>query len=634
MADYYLDHGRYTYSATPTWGVAQEGDGTGAGGATPATVSIPLSAYTAAAGATIAIGGATLTCVASGAGNNQFNAGSGTTLIDNIVTAINRATNTVTVTAAASGWPTPLLQNAVFARRNNNNLEIMTRAGSATYNANSTWKVVTTGFTGGPQIDLTFAGGAGGAWGWFFNTSVIWPSGIAIGAYTALKASSLLAGPAPTDADIVWMRARNQTCEVNITSASYTVSSNNQASFVLDDGALWPGDGGNTFTISVTGSPGGARALKISGVLYIAAKQREKLVFSNTCNGPAEGRLTLSGNGVHRRFENVLFLNSSANHARDPIIIGVSGLNTSVFVSNCVFRNFKTNTFLVPLSFENGDSSSTNNSVVLDGCLFDFPNYVGITPNLAPPITAGSNRILMMKRCNVVSAVGVQIVGSVGSTGNMYVFEDMSGVNITNNAGIFGQFIGQDVELTRARVIQQNIGENRAFRYETHNILIEWVPDAGYPTLAAQLPNGTPWSYSILWGQVPRSVALSALKLSRTIVSSSITQAKVEILLPNSIQASVNKGHLMMEVSYFNATGQQVVDRSASTQLIETGALGAGSTSWTYNAFPDYTPKSLSTTLSQAPKVGSDLQVELWLMKPSPGGGTARIFVCPELVLS
>ena len=52
------------------WGLPQEGDGAAKTASTAsATVSIDLSAATAAAGATVIIMGATLTCVASGAGD-------------------------------------------------------------------------------------------------------------------------------------------------------------------------------------------------------------------------------------------------------------------------------------------------------------------------------------------------------------------------------------------------------------------------------------------------------------------------------------------------------------------------------------------------------------------------------------
>ena len=40
MADYYLDPGIYTYAATPTWGIAQEGDGRNGTGFVAGTITL------------------------------------------------------------------------------------------------------------------------------------------------------------------------------------------------------------------------------------------------------------------------------------------------------------------------------------------------------------------------------------------------------------------------------------------------------------------------------------------------------------------------------------------------------------------------------------------------------------------
>ena len=157
-----------------TWGLAQDGDGGGKTAATSATASIDLSAATAAAGAVFSIMGCTLTCVASGATTNQFNAGAGATLVSNLVTAINRTTNTTTVVAQATGWRASKIQDVVFARVGapSTTLDIMTRSGSTQYN---TRIVTTSGFTGGTFGPYTFSGGGSGCWGWAIRSSRPWP---------------------------------------------------------------------------------------------------------------------------------------------------------------------------------------------------------------------------------------------------------------------------------------------------------------------------------------------------------------------------------------------------------------------------------------------------------------------------
>ena len=102
MAEYYLDHGVYpAYAATPTWPnggtpSAQDGDGAATGVASSAVASIDFTGITAAATNSLAVAGVTLTCVASGATANQFNAGSGATLATNVAAAINAAIQAAT----------------------------------------------------------------------------------------------------------------------------------------------------------------------------------------------------------------------------------------------------------------------------------------------------------------------------------------------------------------------------------------------------------------------------------------------------------------------------------------------------------------------------------------------------------
>lgn len=226
--------------ATPEWGVAQEGDGTATGLATPAIATITMSGATADAGDTLTILGAVLTCVASGASTNQFNAGTGTTLIDNIVTAINRTTNTATLTAQATGWTTPKIQDALFARRTGNDLEIMTRAGSATYNSGTVAQSGMTGVTG----PWSFSGGAGGAWGHLENGNAsltFWPSGIAVATYGVFAVTKPLAGVIAAG-DTVNIRAKRSLTWFGYGLNHELRSSGTEAlpvKFLVDNGTVW-----------------------------------------------------------------------------------------------------------------------------------------------------------------------------------------------------------------------------------------------------------------------------------------------------------------------------------------------------------------------------------------------------------
>jgi hypothetical protein len=59
MADKYCDHGLYAYAATPTWGVAQDGDGTAigystSGGTAPSASEVADAVWAQSTGAAVA----------------------------------------------------------------------------------------------------------------------------------------------------------------------------------------------------------------------------------------------------------------------------------------------------------------------------------------------------------------------------------------------------------------------------------------------------------------------------------------------------------------------------------------------------------------------------------------------------
>lgn len=266
MATKYCDQGLYpAYAASPTFGTCQEGDGTAIGIATSASVSIDLTGMTAAAGNTFTVGGAVLTCVASGAAANQFNAAaSASALATALASAINAATNAIVVTGGSNpllGWRAAQLRDVCYATASGNTLNIQTRAGSEAYNATSFFAAVSSGFTGG-SVNAQFSGGAGGAWGYFINNATIWPSGAAAGAYGVFCGTQPIAGVA-SGGDVIKVRSANRT--INFTAnATYTIATAAMGSrtapvtFDIDDGTAWPADGANpTLTFAVSAAVNG-----------------------------------------------------------------------------------------------------------------------------------------------------------------------------------------------------------------------------------------------------------------------------------------------------------------------------------------------------------------------------------------
>lgn len=705
----YAAHGAYTYAATPTWGVAQEGDGThgsgavlaavrtgnavssvtitnggsgystntsitftggggsgatatitsvsatgaitgisvGAGGsgytsdptvnlapgnAVSATVSVDLSAYTAAAGNTIAIGGATLTCVASGAGNNQFNAGTGTTLIDNIVTAINRTANTVTISALASGWWTPKIQDAVFARRNGNNLEIMTRAGSATYNANASFKVVTTGFTGGSQIDAQFSGGAGGYWGWLSNSSATWPSSIAAYSYGPFHNSKVLAGVF-ADEETLEVRGGG-TLNIGPDTTAFDLNTTRNNNFIFDDGTVWPGYT-TAFTINYNRAGWVQNFVAAASKrLVISARQRGGLAIVGSAS--ASGSFIVNaGNYGSFVIENAYF---ESNHASSPIVsTTISSDAAHQRFVNCDWV-FKANG--MPTVFSAGGYNGT--TVLFEGCTFTWTNYTGGGNAITGALTnMYSGHCLGYVGCTFSSSGGKPILfGSKPNVGNWLAFaQDCYGdVEINGTTlGLVDAARGTLSAESAGQVVMQNIGAKQAFRIEDTRAIVDWADGLGYPTYNSLLRDGTPWSYRVLWSagvgifQYARNTLLSLTKESP--LADGIKTITLELLVDNAggNAANVKNDALVIFVAYTDDTGVARVEQSFNFGDTA-AALATSSASWTLNSYTGHVARKISVTTQHAVKQWTQVGVSLCAYKRAPV--LQNLFVNPEVEIT
>lgn len=522
MTTKYLDHGLYaSIGATPTWGVAQDGDGTAIGASTPATVSIDLSAATAAAGATISImGSGALTCVTSGATTNQFNAGSGATLVANLVAAINRSTNTIAVLGQATGWKTPLVQNTVFARVGSptTTLEIMTRAGSAQYNSST---VATAGFTGGTFGPYALSGGAGGAWGWVLNTSAAFGSALAICTYGAWCQNGVIAGVF-SGGDLVYVRSgKTITLGASNYSCIFTTgmgSEFNPVRFRIDRSEQWSDgtdpvfeirqalDGnGNTFTFGaiystsyvtiegkristgnytfkITGRSsyqvlnGGAK-LFVNGPMTITACK-----VANTNNGPTGFQTTSSAtDNKQTTFLNDVYF---AWDNLSPIISSGNGKQSHVILNGCTFDNTG-NTVLHTSIFTAEQYAPT--IYTFNGCRF-------------VAFVAGSKLF-----SQPAQAYGQQV---------QLIFSDCDFGGTVTDRGPVMQYNGSTYYHTQTKyiAIDDRLGKNE-FALDTVIGFIEWNASRSQPTLNALLQDGTEWSVRV----VPSSTANMA-GVSRPIV--------------------------------------------------------------------------------------------------------------------
>ena len=232
-----------------TWALPQEGDGSTTTGATAsAVISLDMSTWTFVSGSSsFSVMGGTSFSVGAGANSAtvcQYSA-TLTTMIDNIVACINTYGTNATVNFP-EGWYAHKINNAVFARRTGNTLEIMTRSGSAAWNGliGVTFTNVTNAANG------VWAGGSGGCWGWIANDiSNFLPSSIGVFGYGLWTPLGPLAGKLSPGDNIILRSAKEIYYSAAGTGTRPTAGTNGgtlaaPVIFTVDDSTVWA-DGSN-----------------------------------------------------------------------------------------------------------------------------------------------------------------------------------------------------------------------------------------------------------------------------------------------------------------------------------------------------------------------------------------------------
>ena len=539
MASLYCDHGCTLYPTaymSPPSGAGsfpQEGDGKASGtGTTPAVsvATMDFTGATAAAGATFGVHGATLTCVASGASTVQFNAGSGSTLAANLVTAINAATAAPTVTTG--GVSSPYLKALVWASAAGAVLTVYSRIASTdlnqSVNASCTLVCGATGNWTSPPATTNFSGGVSGPWSLAFNKTAL-TAGInasisAIGTYGAWVATMM---GAPVAGDVLHMRTGRSSTDISITiTANTTVTMRNIGSATsyleirFDNGTVWSdGNSNRKFTIDMnTGSVN--FTLTAVGYLYwhgqmqsganVASGGTVNCLFTRTASDSSGflGALALgSSYGTrHTILEGVEFADSNLGSTTSSLwMIGVpSTINNPyqpVKLVNCKIGIVRA----AGGPFSAGGSYGQTVDAV--DCLFAFGGAVQFSPALVAttPTTAFGLRLIRPK--------------FTGGGGGHHVLLPISAISsvpayslIIEDPIDLGQFILSDsaaslcgrVSASTTGVVGQtehavgqfltSTGNDRTFILDTPRRLLEWRP-ASFPTTGlSTLDDGTAFS--------------------------------------------------------------------------------------------------------------------------------------------
>lgn len=621
-----------------TWGVPQDGDGALlAASSASATTSLDMSGATAVAGNTFSVMGAVLTCVASGATTNQFNAGSGATLVTNIVAAINRTTNTNAVIAQGTNWKLNKLQDVVFARSNavTTTLDIMTRCGSAAYNTLTAlaWSGIT-GLTGTP----TWSGGVSGCWGYLINRVVAMPSSIAQGSF-GLFGGNVLAGSAIAG-DVINVRANKLVLLNGVNSSTLTMgafggTATSPIDIIIDTGAIWTADGTSpTLEIRHTLTPSGSLTilgsipnLNIRATKYNSSVRNLKIGTVGANNGNP-GNITIT-QGIS--YFNVLF--DYAQSVGLVLLLSTNGGYSSK-VFNCLFKSSHSGAWI--------NTNSFGTAIDFIGTEFDGTGMSSPCSGFFGVLNSGSGEVLL-ESCKFTNFTALSKLTAGAQTSNTALTLTMSNCDF-GNVAYKGVWTYGAVKLYRNfRVISAFTQyANRDFFIDNPLGYVAWTSGLGFPTLNARLLDGsTPWSIrmipSIVAGGVTPFYPLESPRVGKI---NSLGTSRLSINVELAIEASLawTKNDVSLLVSYMDSSGIMVID----TINYLASALDTSTATWSSESggqvafYPGpilHNKKKISVVTDTA--VMNNTEVGVFVRVSSPVSDTNKgLFFDPDITLA
>ena len=664
MADYYIDHGAYASAlgAVPTWGVPQEGDGSGLNAATASSIaSLNINAV-AVAGNTVVIAGVTLTAVASGATAAQFNVGATTAVqATNIATAINAATATVNVNASGA---IPQLRNFVYARATGTLVEIMMRVGSATLNfANNSFVSVTSaGFSVAPTI-TQFAGGVGGCWGTLINNTARGVSNsYAIGLYGYAGMSRPIASASedapnvvalPKATDITYLRSKTGVTITLPANISFNFNSTiYHQHLVLDSNTKWTGDSGTGIFKVVMNCAATNPSILLADANGVFSKSIHSIVqyafrFSLAAVSGA-GTVNIrpdatAGVTFQTRITNVLFgeegnLFVSGNTAQYTMSTG-AGFTQAIF-SNCCFDMSQT-----PRATFNSAgfmASTLTGSLTFDSCEFKFNFNTAADPNpiVASPVYGSGAVALKFLNCSFTGWTN----GKFRAHGNLawaatqtfdISFENCTGLVTGAYLGFSGTQVGSG-NPSVGQYYFQSAEPDGAFRIENLRGVADWNPSASpaYPLLTSTQPDGSRWAMKMDWFIIPNAISRANPFVSPRLTqyyrdAEAIRTITLEMFYETAL--GIDTKNSAMRVNYLDSTGKL---RSELTGFAS-NTLTASAANWT-NAelYAGYSAFDYSITTRYAIKQNTEVSVTLELYAISPSGAIEQIYIDPQFSIA
>lgn len=630
------------------WGLAQEGDGLAKGASTVATAYITFSGIPSG---TISVCGVSL---------SPTFATSADTSANNLASAINSSSATATTTSFKSGCQ---LRDVVFARGPANGApagtcQIMTRGGAAAHNGLVAIAHTLTNVSGS---QLTFTGGASGAFGYVVNTidATYWPSGYAKNAYGIWGSISPNFGS--TDpGDVIYVRS-NKVLNVDDNSGIANMYFRNMGTgpnpvrFIIDNGTQWPADGTTPQLWLRTGQFSGTYQFNLC-YQNINSSSYSSVYCSIEAQVNSDGTYGLKFSAI----------NTGANVIRTRS--GISWFGTDFYPENVGGTYTLSSDYenIAPdancnMRFVNCRFWATSNSTALidckdytkltpqfENCVFQlYPSISTAHSGLINSTSAAALTALSFKSCRFAGFVtgsrmwtSSSVIGSIAS----YTFHNCDFGNINNLPPVISV---NTTNLQPSRggsrfIAMTSASGTRDFLYESQMGQSRWTGIRFPPYCNARLIDGTTgWTIEAIPATNAALIGVQAPHKTPTVskintLASGQRTFKIQVAIDTRL--SYTKKDVALVVHYVDTSG--AIQRV--TSLDSTGsALDAGTGTWSVEAGGTVTFGANSSTLNKYEMTittitGKDMaintQLDFYVEFYSPVTNTSYIcLVDPEL---
>lgn len=609
MADFYCDHENTTLYTTalmaaPTWGQAQDGDGTAYGGGTapaPPIGSVVFSSITSTpTTGSVSILGSTAIVPTYGATlDAQAN---------NLATAINASTAAVTLTTKAGNVSSAYVKALVYARGPSGGApagtcQIMSRIATDAFNSGT--NIAVTSWNNITATPSDMRSGVSGPWRYFFNTAALAAnvsSSIgAVGTYGAVTAT-LLGSVAAGDS--IHVRTKRSSADITLTwpTTGLTVTMRAIGTYALplamvfDNGVKWSGDAG-VFVMSMDGSQTANRSFVLPQTHGLRQLWLGTRLTDTTCNWrveitgvPQAANYTFRFGANINAAYNILDIsgveicgaagaamnNTNANYGyvviAPPVGAGWPRDAAALTLRNSVLRH-KGMKSLVGLS----GNLYYYTGIRVEDTLFDCTGLtVAADEAIVATWEATSDGKVEFYGCRfsgfpaVANLSGFQ---KFSARRAQFRLQDCTTTNIkltggTPNGGLVGAaedaaqpFVDQLSSIT----VATSLG-NRSFVFENRRISFAWVDSAVPRTTSSVLPDGTT-NFSVLTavttesGNVTKAVPARFPRLAKhNTLANGTRTATLRVLVDNNLRTSLgsrdpNNDELWIEVRYVGTDG-------------------------------------------------------------------------------